>query len=71
MVLVICTSSDNGLYFYKVSGKYSQRYEIYRADKIFTAKISKRHNSVKNVSGVTVLVLCTSSDCGIYFYKVS
>ena len=34
-------------------------------------KISKRHNSIKNVGGVTVLVLCTSSDGGLYSYKVS
>ena len=28
---------------------------------IFIGKNSKGHNSVKNVSGVTVLVFCTSS----------
>ena len=33
-------------------------------------QISKGHNSVKK-GGVTVLVLCTSSDCGLYLYKVS
>ena len=39
---------------------------------IFIAKISKEHSSVKkNIGGVTVLVLCTSSDGGLYFYKVS
>ena len=38
---------------------------------IFMAKISKGHNSVKNVGGVTVLFLCASSDGGLYFYKVS
>ena len=37
---------------------------------IFIAKISKGHNSVENVGGVAVLVLCTSSD-GLYLYKVS
>ena len=41
MVLVICTSSDDGLYFYKVSLKHSQRYKIYRADKIFIAKFQR------------------------------
>ena len=35
------------------------------------AKISKEHNSVKNVGGVTLLVLCILSDGGLYFYKVS
>ena len=34
-------------------------------------KISKGHNSVKNVGGVTVLVLCISSDDGLNLYKVS
>ena len=43
----------------------------YRADTIFIAKYSKGHNSVKNVGTVTVLFLCTSSDDGLYFYKVS
>ena len=43
---------------------------------IFTAKIfirntSKGHNSVKNIAGVSVLVLCTSSDDGLYLYQVS
>ena len=36
---------------------------------IFIGKISKGQNSVKNVDGVTVLVLCTSSDDGLYLYK--
>ena len=31
----------------------------------------KFHNSLKNVGGVTVLVLCTSSDDGLYLYQVS
>ena len=30
----------------------------------------KRHNSVKNVGGVTILNLCTSSDCALYLYEV-
>ena len=38
---------------------------------IFVGKISKGHNSVKNVGGVTALVLCTSSDDDLYLYKVS
>ena len=32
-------------------------------------KKSKVHNSVKNVGGVSVLVLCTSSDDSLYLYK--
>ena len=31
---------------------------------IFIGKISKGHNSVKNIGGVTVLFLCTTSDGG-------
>ena len=38
---------------------------------MFIAKISKGHNSVKNVDGVTVLFLCTSSDGDLYFYNAS
>ena len=38
---------------------------------IFIEKISKRHNSVENVDGVRILFLCTLSDSGLYFYKVS
>ena len=34
-------------------------------------KISKGNNSVKNVGGGRVLVLCTLSDNGLYLYKVS
>ena len=71
MILVLCTSSDGGLYFYKVSGKYSTWYQSYRADMISNRKISKGHNSVQNVDGVSVLVLCTSSDSDLYLYKVS
>ena len=32
---------------------------------------SKGHNSVKIVGGVLILVLCTSSDDGLYLYQVS
>ena len=38
---------------------------------IFIGKISKGHNSVKNVGGVRILFHCTSSDGGLYLYKVS
>ena len=38
---------------------------------IFMGKISNGQSSVKNVCGVTVLVLCTSSDNSLYLYKVS
>ena len=32
-------------------------------------KISKGHNSVKSVGGVSVFVLCTPSDDGLYCIK--
>ena len=38
---------------------------------IFIRKISKGHNFVKNVGGFMVLFLCTSSDNGLYLYRVS
>ena len=33
-------------------------------------KFTKGHNSIKNVGGVTVLVLCTSPDNALYLGKV-
>ena len=38
-------------------------------DTISILNVSKGHNSVKNVDGVTVLILCTLSDCAIIFIK--
>ena len=38
---------------------------------IFIHKLSKGHKSIKNVDGVTVLFLRTSSDGGLYLYKDS
>ena len=38
---------------------------------VFIRKNSKGHNSVKNVGGVSILSLCTSSDDGLYLYQVS
>ena len=43
----------------------------YGAETIFIGKIPKGHNSVKNVGGGSVLVLCTSSDDGLYLYQIS
>ena len=47
IVLVLCTSSDDGLYLYKVSENILNCIKLYRADKIFIGKISNGHNSVK------------------------
>ena len=38
---------------------------------IFIGKISKGHNSIKNVGGVLVIFLCTLSDDGLCLCKVS
>ena len=44
--------------------------QSYRADTISIRKITKGNNSAKNVGGVTVLYLCTSSGHALYFYQV-
>ena len=57
---------------YKVSSKnFLDGMKSYTADKIFIGKNSKGHNSIKNVGVVTVLLLCTLSDGGLYLNKVS
>ena len=38
---------------------------------IFIRKLSKGHNSVQLLDGVSVLVLCKSSDNDLYLYQVS
>ena len=67
----LCTSSGHALYLYQVLWNYLERYQSYRADTISILKISKGNNSAKNVGGVTVVNLCTSSDHGLYLYYVS
>ena len=37
---------------------------------ILLLKFSMWHNSVKSVDGVTILILCTSPYCVLYFYQV-
>ena len=69
-VVDLCTSSSHALYFYQVLWNYLKRYQSYRADTISIPKISKGNNSAKNVGGVTVVDLCTSSGHALYFYQV-
>ena len=69
-VINLCTSSGYALYFYQVLRNYLKRYQSYRADTISILKITKGNNSPKNVGGVTVVVLCTSSGHALYFYQV-
>ena len=55
--------------------KVSQKNQSYLADTISLLNFSKGHNSIKNVGGVTgvvmVLVLLISSDCALYLYGIS
>ena len=69
-VVDLCMSSSHTLYFYQVLWNYLKRYQSYRADTISIPKISKGNNSAKNVGGVTVVDLCTSSGHALYFYQV-
>ena len=69
-VFNLCTLSGHALYFYQVLWNYLKRYKSYRADTISILKITKGNNSAKNVGGVTVLYLCTSSGHALYFYLV-
>ena len=43
----------------------------YRVDKIFIRKISKERNPTNIAGEVTGLILCTSSNNGLYLYLVS
>ena len=69
-IVDLCTSSGHALYFYQVLWNYLKRYQSYRADTISILKITKGNNSAKNVGGVTVVDLCTSSGHALYFYQV-
>ena len=69
-VVNLCTSSGHALYFYQVLWNYLKRYQSYKADTISILKITKGNNSAKNVGGVTVFNLCTSSGHALYFYQV-
>ena len=69
----LCTSSGHALYFYQALQHYLKRYQSYRADTISIRKITKENNSAKNknVGGINVVNLCTSSGHALYFYQVS
>ena len=69
-VVYLCPSPGHALYFYQVLWNYLKRYQSYRADTISILKITKGNNSAKNVGGVTVVNLCTSSGHALYFYQV-
>ena len=69
-VVNLCKSSGHALYFYQVLWNYLKQYQSYRADTISILKITKGNNSAKNVDGVNVVHLCTSSGHALYFYQV-
>ena len=71
MVLVLCISSEDALYLYKVSCKYLKGFSVIQRTRFPIFKFSKWNDSVKNVSGVMILVLCLLSDDALYLYKVS
>ena len=69
-VVNLCKSSGQALYLCQVSWNYLERYQSYKADTISIRKITKGNNSARNVGGVTVVYLCTSSGHTFYFYQV-
>ena len=66
-VVNLCTLSGHALYLYQVSCNYLERYQSYRTDTISILKITKGNNSPRNVGGVIVVNLCTSSGHALYF----
>ena len=69
-VVNLCKSSGHALYLCQVSCNYLEQYQSYTADTISIPKITKGNNSTKNVDGVPVPYLCTSSGHALYFYQV-
>ena len=47
------------------------KYQRYRADTISILKITKGNNSAKNVGGVNIVNLCTSSGHALYLCQLS
>ena len=54
-----------------MSQKYLEWFKIYGADTITILIITKGHDSIITVSGVTVLNIRTASKHGLYLYQVS
>ena len=67
----LCTSSGHALYLYQVSWNYLEQYQSYRVDTISILKITKGNNSAKNVGGVNIVNLCTSSGHALYLCQFS
>ena len=62
MMVYICTKFHENIL---------QGIEVIEQTQFSKEKFQKGHNSVKNIGGVRVLVLCTPSDGGLYLYIVS
>ena len=69
-VVNICMSSGHALYLCQVSYNNLGRYQSHRVAMISILKATKGNYSAKNVGGVTVVNLCTSSGHASYFYQV-
>ena len=65
-----CTSSGHAIFFHQVLWNYLKRYQNYTVDMISILKITKGNKYTKNVGGVTVVNLCTSSGHALYSYQV-
>ena len=70
-VVNLCMSSGHASYFYQALWNYFKWYQSYRVDTISIRKITKGNNSIKDVGGVTVFNLCTSSGHALYLCQVS
>ena len=68
-VVNLCTSYDHMIFLLSFV-KLSQTVSKFKVDTISILKITKGNNSAKNVGGVTVVNLCTSSGHALYFYHV-
>ena len=74
MVLNLYTSSYDALYLVYICTKFHENILvgiIVIEQTQFSQEKFRRGIFHKNVDGVTVLVLCTSSDGGLYLYKIS
>ena len=69
-VVNLCMSSVMLYISTKFCEIISKRYQSYRVDTISILKITKGNISAKNVGGVTVFNLCTSSGHALYFYQI-
>ena len=68
MVLVFCIMFWHVLYCTKFCENISKGFRVII---ILTLKFTKRHNSVNNVGGITVLNFCILPDHVLYLYQVS